>query len=172
MVDVDVGVIDIMPTVLDYLGLDRPPFLQGTSLRPLIEGDLGTERRFFAESTTFFNSYAIIEGGLKYVGNSFPPGHLLRPEFLLANIRSFYKFRGDELYRIDSDPREKQNLLAPEPEIAHRMREELTRHLRYALEAKAIALDAADDFSTATMLSALELAGDHGSVMVEAHVSL
>lgn len=34
-----VQLIDVMPTLLDYLDVDEPDFVQGTSLRPVIEND-------------------------------------------------------------------------------------------------------------------------------------
>ncbi|MCW5893263.1 MAG: sulfatase [bacterium] len=36
-----VGLVDVAPTVLDYVGLSAPPTFQGRSLRPLIEGTAG-----------------------------------------------------------------------------------------------------------------------------------
>ncbi|MCZ6695482.1 MAG: sulfatase [Acidobacteria bacterium] len=44
VVDAQVRTIDIMPTILDLVGIEVPPGLQGVSLVPLIRGDEGPER--------------------------------------------------------------------------------------------------------------------------------
>jgi arylsulfatase A-like enzyme len=44
-----VGLIDLMPTVLDLLGMPRPPGLQGLSLTGALRGEKLPERTLFAE---------------------------------------------------------------------------------------------------------------------------
>jgi arylsulfatase A-like enzyme len=46
-----VGVIDVMPTILDVLGIPAPPTLQGRSLLPLVVGDVaaGVQRDVASE---------------------------------------------------------------------------------------------------------------------------
>ena len=116
--------------MLDYLALTELPFLEGISLRHLIETDTQLSRTLFAEATFFQNAWAIIRNDLKYIGNRIPPLDLLNFDLLLGTIRSFYKFHGDELYRIDRDLDEMLNLLKAEPEIASRMQIDLLEHIR------------------------------------------
>jgi N-sulfoglucosamine sulfohydrolase len=52
VIDSLVSHIDIFPTLCDFLGLDRPDFLQGVSLLPLLHGDVTAARgEIFAGST-------------------------------------------------------------------------------------------------------------------------
>src|SRR4051794_8792581 len=52
IVDALVSHIDLYPTVCDHLGLERPPFLQGVSLMPLLRGEAPVARdEIFAGST-------------------------------------------------------------------------------------------------------------------------
>jgi N-sulfoglucosamine sulfohydrolase len=47
-----VSPIDVYPTVCEYLGIERPPFLQGVSLLPLLRGETASVRdEIFAGST-------------------------------------------------------------------------------------------------------------------------
>lgn len=126
----NVGLIDIMPTLLGYLGLPRPSFMEGLSLRPLIEGRVLPSRALFAEDTYYLNAYAIIQNGYKYIDNQVPPSEILNPAFFWVNLRSLYKFRANELYHIEGDPREQFNLIKAEPELGERMRADLLTHVR------------------------------------------
>ncbi len=49
-IDEYVSHIDIFPTVCDFLGLEKPPLLQGVSLLPLIGGKKGKKRAIYFES--------------------------------------------------------------------------------------------------------------------------
>ena len=137
------GLIDIAPTVLDYVGLPRPPLMDGTTLRPAVEAGTALDRPLFAEATFFFNSYAMIGPAYKYIDNRVPPLEPLNAGLLLANIRSLYRFREDELYQIERDPRERANLLTTQPVVASHMQAELRAHLRAAQPSESIGLDAA-----------------------------
>ena len=109
--EVSASLVDLAPTILDYAGfpVEAMP-AEGRSLRPYIETDSAPEPRpVFAEATYFFNSYAVVNEGVKYLHHRIPPLELFNPELLLANIRSFYKFRPPELYRLEADPRELRN---------------------------------------------------------------
>ena len=45
VLDALVSHIDIYPTVCEYLGVERPPFLQGVSLMPLLRGETAERAR-------------------------------------------------------------------------------------------------------------------------------
>ena len=110
--EVSASLVDVAPTILDYAGfpVEAMP-AEGRSLRPYIETDAAPEPRpVFAEATYFFNSYAVVNDGVKYLHHRIPPLELFNPDLLLANIRSFYKFRPPELYRLEVDPRELRNV--------------------------------------------------------------
>ncbi len=140
-VEGNVGVIDIMPTILDYAGLAAPDFLQGISLRSAVGGGALEERTLFAESTNFFNSYAMIQGDTKYIGNRFPTGRFFQLGFLMSSIRVFYKFRDDELYLVGGDGKEQDNVLEERPETVRRMNEKVIAHLKNQTRGDSIRLD-------------------------------
>jgi len=50
-----VGLIDLMPTLLDLAGIEPPTGIQGRSLRPLLEGEAVRDRLIFAESAEAFS---------------------------------------------------------------------------------------------------------------------
>jgi arylsulfatase A-like enzyme len=79
-VDVQVGLVDIMPTVLDLLGLDVPTGIHGRSIRPVLEGGAIEEATYLAEirvpqpetkSDNWVDRIAVYEKGMKVV---FPDG--------------------------------------------------------------------------------------------------
>jgi arylsulfatase A-like enzyme len=48
-VDSMVGVVDVMPTLLDIVGLNSPPIAEGKSLVPLLRGEAESERTIYLE---------------------------------------------------------------------------------------------------------------------------
>lgn len=116
VVDADVRTIDVAPTVLDYLGLPPGAGLQGTSLRPPIEGgtrDLGLAA--YGESMLAHELFGLSrlrlvqQDGWKYVHSSRPG-----------------------LFNLRQDPREQNNRAEADPQRAERMREQLRELLRNA----------------------------------------
>jgi len=95
--------IDIMPTILDLIGIDSPKQVQGVSLLPLIEGGVKPLNKYIY--TELFGYLASIRStNWKYITN-------------------FKKI--EELYNLDKDPIEKNNLIKTEPEIAEHMKNKL-----------------------------------------------
>ena len=90
-----VGLVDLMPTLLEVLGVPGPPVMQGRSLQPLIAGGSLPERPVLAEGST--------------------RNPRLRA---LRTLRWKYVFDGggtEELYDLAADPRERTNLCAHDP---------------------------------------------------------
>ncbi len=86
-VDRPVRLLDLMPTVLDYLGLPVPAGLDGRSLRPLLEGeesDCGLPEAFVAETQyRAYDKVAVYVPEWKYIENrdrrnGMPPQELQR----------------------------------------------------------------------------------------------
>ncbi len=112
-----VGTVDVLPTVLDVLGLGIPEDIQGRSLLPLL-GDTasssdGTSRQpIYAETLSpritrnWGEQRALFIDDFKYI-------HGPR----------------QELYDLAKDPREVNNLLAREPHLASAMKKELADYL-------------------------------------------
>jgi len=135
-----VSSVDLMPTILDFLGVEPPEGLDGISLLPTIFGGAEPRRAIFGES------------GISILSSSNPrmkieielqrPLAILPEEWfpLWEEVFNRAKFRmiveGDwkliytpdggsgsfELYDLASDPAEETNLYEEEAEIAERMR--------------------------------------------------
>jgi arylsulfatase A-like enzyme len=107
--------IDVMPTVLDVLGLPGPSAMQGTSLRPLWSGQRVEEREAFTEAVNEpFESKSLRSGRHKYILS-------FDWEQVEEYGRAAVPERADivELYDLLSDPVEKRNLMVdPSPEAA------------------------------------------------------
>jgi arylsulfatase A-like enzyme/Flp pilus assembly protein TadD len=132
-VDSLVRTVDIAPTVLDLLGCPALERAQGTSLVPLIRNgarDLGLAA--YAETTDSLTQLTLAPLRSLAVGDW---KYILAPK--------------PELYRLDTDPGEKRNLIAGHPEVAERMRRQLRELIANAprpaaAEDATISMNAAD----------------------------
>lgn len=90
-VDATTSLIDIMPTILDYLAIPYNGFVQGVSLRPSIEGSAGKlHDTVWAELNTWIHVQAVMNDSHK----------------LIRNVSN----DSWELYDLANDPREHANL--------------------------------------------------------------
>jgi arylsulfatase A-like enzyme len=115
VVEQQVQLVDIYPTVLELLGVELEHQLQGRSLRPLLEGKELPERRAFSENTNV---------------NSFE-----RKAFRTQRFKFIYSFPKKsnrtasdeycELYDLSEDPQEQHNLAAGNTELVESLREEI-----------------------------------------------
>jgi arylsulfatase A-like enzyme/Tfp pilus assembly protein PilF len=110
VVDADVRLIDIVPSILDVLESDIPDSVQGESLIPYIAGDKDTDLPSYIETTyptDFFgwsSLVGLIDGGWKYIRAPKP-----------------------ELYDLSEDSAEAQNLFEIKKDMARSMDEKLER---------------------------------------------
>lgn len=127
-----VGTVDIVPTVLDLLGLELPEVLQGRSLRGLMNDDPNIERNvpIYAESmspklTHGFGALRVLyDNGKKYIHGPIP-----------------------ELYDLGQDPAELTDLLAEDQQQSQAMHEQL----QAVIDWNASDLSAAYDFDADTI---------------------
>jgi arylsulfatase A-like enzyme len=107
--------IDVMPTILEVLGIPGPTAMQGTSLRPLWEGKDDEPRKAFTEAlTASFESKSLRGGRYKYVLS-------FDGDRVEEHGRAAVLERADvvELYDLATDPGEQHNLLVdPSPAAA------------------------------------------------------
>ena len=155
VVETPVGTVDILPTILDVLGIEAPEGVQGRSLASdLVDGEESPAEpaALYAETLSPRLGYgwgelrALYSDGHKYI---FGP----RPE----------------LYDLGADPRELNDLVDAEPEIAERLQRQLSRFLR---DNAAKDLDAAVDMDEETRNKLMALgyltgSGDSGSKIEE-----
>jgi arylsulfatase A-like enzyme len=109
VVSTQVRVVDVMPSVVEVLGIDPPASFEGESMMPLVRGGSEDDRPAFCES-------------------------LLYGEPKIAWRSERYKYIQEaatgregmgELYDWREDPAETQNLAEQRPDIARQMRSEL-----------------------------------------------
>jgi arylsulfatase A-like enzyme/Tfp pilus assembly protein PilF len=108
-----VDLMDIMPTILDYLGIPVRGNVQGISLLPLIKGKEAKKRGFYIES--IFANEAIGCAGLK------------------GWIEDDYKYIDlphAELYYLARDPAEKNNLFLKRNFLAKKMAQKMRAYLK------------------------------------------
>jgi arylsulfatase A-like enzyme len=110
--------VDLLPTMLDLVGLDVSAEIEGESLVPLLNSKRNHGRVFsmnFQRNSIFADithgTIALIEGNMKYI-------HYLDEE----------RF-GDELFDLGADPKETVNLIMTLKEVSSQMRSEIERKL-------------------------------------------
>jgi arylsulfatase A-like enzyme len=121
--------IDIFPTVLDYLGISIPEDIQGRSLRPLLEGDLDTPRVAYADQINVFDKNA------KMIQRR--PNDLLLHSVQDQRWKLIYRPllpESSELYDLEQDPGEENNLFRADHPEAKRLLAELADHPGWVLE--------------------------------------
>ena len=104
-----VGLVDILPTVLDVLGVENDGKIQGRSLRPFLRGEALPARTEWGEASQVAGLRALRTNRWKYVHRAGPDGTL----------------RGEELYDLVSDPGEQTNRCAAAPDSCAPFRERL-----------------------------------------------
>ena len=98
--------IDVMPTVLDMLGISIPKDIQGMSLIPAIEGTAEEDFNKYAFSVQYFN-----DAGAAIRTNEW---------------KLIFKINGShELYNLISDPHERKNLIDERQDVFLKLREKL-----------------------------------------------
>jgi arylsulfatase A-like enzyme len=104
-IDAQVGLLDVAPTVLDILKIPAPAQFRGRSLIPLVEGGGGTEERRVYFETLF---WALEEKrGLSRYGVRTP-----KRKYILNLQTGEASLPKEELYDLEADPAEHENLLA------------------------------------------------------------
>jgi len=122
------GLIDLVPTILELLGLPIPAEAQG---RPLLRSDADPpaegERVFVAEASHLGQQKALITARHSFLFNRWPPiGERLddRARFLYV-WRNILRTDNSELYDLVADPDETRNVLREQGELGSQMQTEL-----------------------------------------------
>ncbi len=119
-----VSLVDVLPTVLDLLGLPPSTRTEGRSLRPFLAGD-AEDREAFAQ--TYFGEGLVVlrAGRMKYV---FKPSHT--PGTRPGSDPPFPDASQEWLFDLDADPHEQTSLVDARPEVARAMRERVQAWLK------------------------------------------
>lgn len=104
--------IDMVPTVLDILGIEKPENLPGINV--LDEKALTERKGIFGE--VYAHDFDTIENSMFYNMAIFPPYKIIVPD----PVRK--KNEVVQLFNIDTDPFEKNNIAASNPEIIKRLK--------------------------------------------------
>ena len=99
--------LDLVPTVLDYLGIEPPAELDGRSLRPLIEEGVAIHDAVFA---AYGSLRAVVTERFKLIA-----------DLALDDVR---------LYDRSSDPGETHDVAARHPDVVRDLEQELVRWIR------------------------------------------
>lgn len=103
----EIEVINLGSTLLDYLGIDPPEVFQGSSLRPLIEGQTKAPRQRYSQTPTEelpHHHLSLRVGPWKYITGG--DNH-------------------EELYNLQQDPAETRNLVAERADVVELMRQRI-----------------------------------------------
>ncbi len=115
MISRQVKNIDLLPTILDVVGAPIPEdSVQGQSLLPLILEEPGTENfnhMIFSESANT-HKVSIRSENWKYIYDR--------------------RYDQEELYNLETDPEERQNLISSEPELAAELSELVNNYMMQA----------------------------------------
>lgn len=123
VVDANVSLVDVLPTVLRELGIDLPETIQGQALQDAVDNPrAGAARAILSECTAAGNEQkAVIQGRYKYVVELLDENEL--KEATLDDLVA------ERLFDLVSDPKEQVNLISQQPDVAARLRALLGRML-------------------------------------------
>lgn len=111
--------IDLLPTILDHLDIDTELEFDGKSLMPLIFDDnLELHSYVFAEEAHVQRKYAIRNGKFKYIVSDSEKGAICR---YCGTIHGDF----EELYDLEKDPSESNNIVKDSPDIVKDFNEKL-----------------------------------------------
>ncbi len=112
---------DLMPTILEFAGVDRPATVHGKSLVPVLNGDRKRVRDIAVSSWSIIHQPAGEEPVNLNPYNWSELAWKLKPSTIVSNEWALIVAAGDlepELYHIRSDPRQQKNVLAENKSIA------------------------------------------------------
>ena len=121
--------LDLAPTILDILKVEKPKAFLGNSLLPLINGN----------ETKAGNSAAISEAdtvtGIARIRPRIKPQ--LDTNHRMTSLRTgkwkyiYTAGRQDELYDLEDDPKETKNIIDIKPEVAAELRDRIMAHIEF-----------------------------------------
>jgi arylsulfatase A-like enzyme len=134
-IQMPIGLIDIYPTLLEGLGIPIPGDAQGISLMPYLKGKDYPSRSLLSEASHLKNQKCLIKDGYSYLYNRFPPigENLFDSKRFLYGWRAVFQIKKNELFDIDDDPEETNNIIDLKRERAELMKEEMLEKIKTCL---------------------------------------
>ena len=123
------SVIDVMPTVLDMLGIEIPSFVEGKSLLPAMRDTSLPGRDFVVSTMPFANpgdSVHVVDSLLRVLGAPLVTTITAAEWSLLYSTNAGVS----ELYNLASDPLQQRNVIADKPEVAKELHRYLVQFMR------------------------------------------
>lgn len=120
------SLLDLGPTLCDLVGAQIPPESDGVSLRPQLEGESEDQNRMVISE---------VGGEENHQSGGFSYGQMVKQRNLkFIHYDGFDEY--DLMYNLDDDPQESVNVIDQYPELAEKMRAELSRFCRPVKEIK------------------------------------
>jgi arylsulfatase A-like enzyme len=116
--------LDIMPTVLELLGVDLLDSYEGQSMLPLLNSEPSAADSF---SSSFAEYYRARIGWVRSIRTK-RWRYIYNPEEIVPRCRpnhGYFELAAEELYDHRVDPKELNNVLASHPEVAAELKREL-----------------------------------------------
>ena len=125
-IDTQIQSTDIMPTILEILGIELIENIEGNSLMPLIRENKKTREYTFAESgMSFFK-----EDKRRYIGGIRGKWRMIRTDEWKLIYIPHPQNHIFELYNLKEDQKETKNLIEKKTEIANKLKEELFKWMK------------------------------------------
>jgi arylsulfatase A-like enzyme len=125
-----VSLLDLAPTILDMLEIEKPKAFLGNSLLPLITGNKvqpGDLQAISETDSTIDPAQPRPREALLQLD-----AHQRVVSFRTRKWKYIYNERGqDELYHLENDPKETQNIIDAEPDIATELRTKIMAHIEF-----------------------------------------
>jgi arylsulfatase A-like enzyme len=125
-----VSLLDLAPTILDMLEIEKPRAFLGNSLLPLITGNKVQPGDIQAISET--DSTVDAAHPRSWDARLQLDTHQRVISLRTGKWKYIYNERGqDELYHLEDDPKETQNMIDAQPDIATELRAKIMAHIEF-----------------------------------------
>ncbi len=121
--------IDLMPTVLDIMGKEIPPTVEGRSLLPMMKNPNLPGYEHVFSSLSFFNKNdenVVADGPSRKAEHDSMATVTTKDWTLLYDTEP----GGSELYNLKSDPKQEKNVISQHPDVARELHQLFVKHMR------------------------------------------
>ena len=121
--------VDLMPTVMDIMGQEIPPFVEGKSLLPMIKDPSLPGREYVLTTHLFVNPGECVRSvdDVSRMMAKSSATTVTTDEWTLIYVVDAGL---SELYHLPSDPKQEKNVIKEHPEIAQKLHEYMVKFMR------------------------------------------